>query len=130
MTINSFSSVSLHPPLVAWCIDRAAASCALFCQANRFCLSLLGEQQAELARLFARRGADKFAEIEPSGPGIAPRIPGCCVWFECRHYRSLPAGDHRLIIAEVTAFEANGQRPLLFAGGQFTRLPGPAAVAA
>lgn len=121
MTINSFSSVSLTPALVSWCIDRQAASYASFICARHFTLTVLGAQQADLAMRFATRGADKFRGIEVVG-GQPPVIDGACAWFSCESYRSLALGDHRMLIGKVIEFGNNNLQPLVFGGGQFRQL--------
>lgn len=121
MTINSFSSVSLAPALVAWCIDRDAASYESFVEAGRFRITVLAENQADLARRFATRGADKFLELETAGDA-APVVAGGCAWFECDRYRAIPLGDHTMLIGEVREFGRQAARPLVFSGGDFHQL--------
>ena len=121
MTINSFGSVSLQPALVSWCIDRESASYAAFIDCSAFSISILSEEQAELALRFATRGADKFADI-PLRRRRAPWIPDACAWFECESYRRIVLGDHAMLIGKVTDFSISGARPLVFAGGRLQEL--------
>lgn len=121
MTINSFASVSLSPPLISWCIDRRAASYAAFCRTGRFAVTVLSEQQAELAYRFATRGANKFRDIPLHGCE-PPVIPGGCAWYLCETHGSIPLGDHSLLIGHVIDFAATTERPLVFADGQFRSL--------
>jgi flavin reductase (DIM6/NTAB) family NADH-FMN oxidoreductase RutF len=121
MTINSFSSVSLTPALVSWCIDRRAVSYATFANVNRFALTVLAADQADLALRFATRGADKFRGIEIVDDQ-APIIANACAWIRCESYRSIALGDHRMLVGRVTEFGINDLPPLVFRGGQFQQL--------
>jgi flavin reductase (DIM6/NTAB) family NADH-FMN oxidoreductase RutF len=128
MTINSFSSVSLKPALVSWCIDRRAASYATFTRARRFALTVLSTEQADLALRFATRGADKFRGIDIDD-GQAPVIANACAWFRCESYRSIALGDHQMLVGKVSEFGNNALRPLVFSSGQFRQLAGDEALA-
>ena len=122
LTINSFSSISLLPPLVAWCINRRARSYSAFRWSDRFTITVLAADQAELARRFATAGADKFRDI-PDDFEQSPIIPGGVAWFECTAYRTISLGDHLMHVGQVTAFEFSQRDPLLFAEGSFQHLP-------
>lgn len=129
MTINSFSSISMNPPLVAWCVDRSAGSYRAFERCGSYTISVLAENQADIARRFATAGADKFADIAttdtcPDEPG-ALQIPGACAWLHCTVYRRLVVGDHLMLIGEVQAFNAADRRPLVFARGDFSAIQDP-----
>ncbi len=121
MTINSFNSVSLAPPLVSWCIDHKSVSYRSFAMAKNFAVTLLSEGQAELAMRFATRGANKFRGIEIDA-NDAPIIPNGCAWFKCEAYRSILLGDHTMLVGKVTEFGKNLVQPLVFKGGQFQQL--------
>jgi flavin reductase (DIM6/NTAB) family NADH-FMN oxidoreductase RutF len=121
MTISSFNSVSLSPAVISWCIDRDAASYATFSRARAFSVSVLSEDQAELAMRFATRGANKFHDI-PVEHRTAPLIPDACAWFECETCHSVILGDHAMLIGKVIDFSASGARPLVFAGGRLREL--------
>jgi flavin reductase (DIM6/NTAB) family NADH-FMN oxidoreductase RutF len=121
MTISSFNSVSLAPALVSWCIDRSAASYMSFTEASEFSISVLSENQAELAMRFATRGANKFHDITPTRRE-APLIADACAWFKCETFRRIPLGDHAMLIGRVIDFSASNARPLIFAGGRLREL--------
>lgn len=118
MTINSFSSVSLVPALVSWCIDRRAASYSAFARCERFALSVLSQGQQALATRFAQRGADKFADIDviPAHPVF---LPGSAAWFDCEVHNRFLLGDHLMLIGRVTGTEQFETDPLVFARGKF-----------
>jgi len=121
MTINSFSSVSMSPALVSWCIDLHAISYLHFAEAEQFSISILASGQNELAKRFATRGADKFAGIACDG-NQGPVIPGACAWFICRHHSSILLGDHLMIVGEVTNYHHRPGQPLVFSQGKFQQL--------
>ena len=121
MTINSFNSVSLTPALVSWCIDHRAASYETFANAKAFAVTVLAEDQEELAQRFATRGANKFRDLEIVG-NDAPIIPHGCAWFKCETYQSILLGDHRMLVGKVTQFARNPIQPLVFRGGRFQQL--------
>ena len=124
MTINSFCSVSMNPPLVAWCVDRDAGGYGAFERCGGYTISILASDQEELARRFATAGADKFQQADSlehaadTGCGLA--IAGACAWLQCSVYRRLIAGDHLMLIGEVRAFNKSAGEPLVFAQGSFT----------
>jgi 3-hydroxy-9,10-secoandrosta-1,3,5(10)-triene-9,17-dione monooxygenase reductase component len=121
MTINSFNSVSLAPALVSWCIDHKAASYRSFASAKNFAVTLLSEDQSEIAKRFATRGANKFQGIK-TGPDDTPIIPNGCAWFKCETSHSISLGDHTMLVGKVIDFAKNPLQPLVFKGGQFLQL--------
>ncbi len=127
MTINSFCSLSLNPPLVGWSVDRRSASYDAFQNCGEYTISILAEDQADIATLFATRGADKFRDIDCSAGG-GPVIPGACAWMRCAVYRRLIVGDHLMLIGQVREFTGNGGEPLVFAHGAFSALQAPAEI--
>jgi acyl-CoA dehydrogenase len=121
MTINSFNSISLSPPLLAWCIDNHAASFEVFKQAQNFAITILAQDQTELATRFATRGADKFTG--PKGSGLkAPIIQGGCAWFHCKTYRQYSLGDHLMMVGMVIAYDRHAKPPMVFHNGQFRQI--------
>ena len=118
MTINSLTSISLAPALLAWSIDRGAASYEVFTNADRFAVTVLSDQQAELAMRFATRGADKFEGLEFDRRD-APVIPDACARFQCDSWRSIPLGDHTMLVGKIIDYDHSALPPLVFLGGQF-----------
>lgn len=127
MTANSFSSVSLDPPLVLWSVAKAAPSYAAFVEAEAFAIHFLGAHHHELALRFARRGADKFADI-PFAVGLtgAPVLDGVAPVIECRTWARYDGGDHMILVGEVLQLQAQTQDPLLFHSGVLRRIDGAA----
>jgi len=120
MTANSFSSVSLDPPLILWSIDKGSHSLPLFERAGSFVVNVLAADQVDLASRFARPGADKFAGVEwRAGLGGAPCLPGGAATFECRKHQVIDAGDHFILLGEVERYQRTDREPLLFVQGRF-----------
>ncbi len=118
MTINSFQSISLQPPLVGWCIDGGAASFQAFARSSHFSISVLAASQAPIARRFATRGADKFAGVPLDG-SREPLIPDAAAWLRCVLYRQIPLGDHLMLVGQVEELGSVGGDTLVFAAGRF-----------
>lgn len=119
-TVSSFNSVSLDPPLVLWSLDRSARSRAAFESSTHFAVHVLTLEQRELAQLFARRGADKFADLQcREGLGGVPVLEKCAACFECETRHRYDGGDHIIFVGEVLQFERLAGSPLLFHGGAF-----------
>jgi flavin-dependent trigonelline monooxygenase, reductase component len=120
LTANSFTSVSLSPPLVLVCIDRAAKSYTAFTQGNGFAINILSQDQRELSQRFASKAADKFAGVDWSkGANGAPILDGALAWLECRQWRWVTAGDHIVLIGEVVDLGVNPGQPLAYFGSAY-----------
>jgi flavin reductase (DIM6/NTAB) family NADH-FMN oxidoreductase RutF len=123
LTVNSFTSVSLEPPLVSWCLDVTAMSFALFDTAPHFAVNVLAVEQAPLVQHFASRLEDKFKEIDVvAGRGGAPLLEGCVARFECRRVGRFEAGDHVIYLGEVERYARFGGEPLVLVEGRYGRL--------
>lgn len=123
LTANSFTSVSLEPPLVLVCIGEAAASFGVFRETDRFAVNVLRADQIEIARVFAAKGADRFAAVTwrevVTG---APVLDEAAAWFDCRTHGVTPAGDHVILIGEVVAFGESDAEPLGYHRGGFVAI--------
>ena len=123
LTANSFTSLSLDPPLVLWSLRQASASLAAFQAADHFVINVLAETQVDLSRRFAAATTDKFAEgVWVDGHGGAPVLGGCAAVFECRTETRQIAGDHVLFIGRVLRLADLAVAPLLFQGGHYRML--------
>jgi flavin reductase (DIM6/NTAB) family NADH-FMN oxidoreductase RutF len=121
LTVNSFNSVSLAPPLVLWSLSRHARSMAAFEQASHYAVHVLGVDQRELAERFASKDADRWAGLRFSeGAGGVPLLEGAAAVFECRNRSRYDEGDHVILVGEVERCGWQAQAaPLLFHGGRF-----------
>ncbi|MFE3453129.1 flavin reductase family protein [Nonomuraea sp. NPDC059194] len=120
VTVNSFTSVSLDPPLVLWCLSLRAPSAALFLRAGRFAVNVLGAGQDELSRRFAAPAADKFAGVATTAAACGlPLLDGTLASFACRTVTVHEGGDHLIFIGEVEQFGHTDGEPLLFHSGRY-----------
>ena len=119
LTANSFTSVSLDPPLVLVCLAHTAATVERFRTAKHFGISILAEDQRHLSEHFARKGHNRFDGIEwLRGITGVPLLPGAVGAMECEVHRRVAMGDHDIFIGEVVRVEVHEKPPLLyFAGG-------------
>jgi flavin reductase (DIM6/NTAB) family NADH-FMN oxidoreductase RutF len=120
VTANSFTALSLDPPLVLWCLDRTAPSLPAFQAASHFAINVLCAQQHYLSRQFSAPAEDKFAGVQcGEGPGGVPLVDGVLAHFVCRTVRQIEAGDHMIVIGEVERFESFDGEPLVFHSGAY-----------
>jgi flavin reductase (DIM6/NTAB) family NADH-FMN oxidoreductase RutF/DNA-binding IclR family transcriptional regulator len=120
LTANSFTSVSLDPPLILWSQSLAAPSHPVFRDADRFVVNILADDQVEVSKRFARGGGDKFADFKTvPGLGGVPLIVDCAAYLECRRMESFPGGDHVVFLGRVERTERTGRQPLVFGGGRY-----------
>lgn len=127
LTVNSFSSVSLDPPLVLWSLDLSSPSLAAFESASHYAVNVLADTHEALSNRFASRVPDKFTGVDcAAGASGVPLIAGCLAWFECRTCDRIVAGDHVILIGHVEGFARSPMDPppppLLFQGGAYRRL--------
>ena len=125
MTINSFASVSLDPPLILWSIRDDARSADAFIAGRHFILSVLAASQRQLALHFARPAADKFADWKDdfdTGIGGCPRLRGSVATFECTIYSRHQEGDHTILLGRVEHHRRSDTAPLLSHMGQMGSL--------
>lgn len=122
-TCQSFTSLSLEPPLVALAPAKTSTSWPRIRQAGVFCVNILAESQQQVSEVFAASGGDKFAGIQWSpGRNGAPLLAGALAFIECRLLLAHDAGDHELVFGEVEHLGATPGSPLIFYRGRFTRL--------
>jgi len=126
MTVNSFSSVSLDPPMVLWSLARSASSAGVFRDAEHFAINVLAAGDEELSRHFSRSGSDKFQKhrdrFEP-GIGEVPVLKGAAASFECHSRHRYYGGDHVILIGVVERYAYRGGEPLLvFHRGKYATL--------
>ena len=120
ITISSFASVSLRPPIVSWCIQKSSTTYALWMATQQFGISVLNEMQGAVCERFAVRGDHAMSDpgdyvLSPNG---SPLVPGAVATFDCRVNAIHDAGDHKLILADVLAFTSDEtHRPLIYVRG-------------
>jgi flavin reductase (DIM6/NTAB) family NADH-FMN oxidoreductase RutF len=122
LTGNSFSSVSLDPPLVLWSLSRAAPSLPAFRAATHFGVTVLATEQHELAVRFARPRANKFENVPHTlGEYGVPLIDGAAAHFECRIVDRYYGGDHEIFLGQVERYTYEHKPTLLFCHGSYQR---------
>ncbi|OIQ99043.1 FMN reductase (NADH) NtaB [mine drainage metagenome] len=123
LTINSFASVSLDPPLVLWSLSLYSLSLPAFQNCSHYAINVLAQDQQALSQRFAAPQADKFVGLDFTvGAGGALLLPGCCAWFECRNETHHAGGDHLIFVGQVESFARFDRPPLVFQGGQYRQL--------
>lgn len=131
-TANSFTSVSLDPPLLLVCIAKASRSLETFTGAEGFAVNILADDQRDISTTFARPGEDRFAGIGWRRGGCgAPILEHVAAWFDCRRHDAVDAGDHVILIGRVAEFGVSERGTLGYArGGYFTQQLADRAIAA
>ncbi|NJP35111.1 flavin reductase family protein [Micromonospora thermarum] len=123
-TATSFTSVSLHPPLVSFCLARSSSSWPTVAGAGHVAVHLLGEEQGDVARTFATSGIDRFAAHSGwrYGPYGVPLLHEPVAWLLCRVTQRVLAGDHAIVLAEPLAGSHGEGAPLLYHMGRYAAL--------
>ncbi|MEN3537678.1 flavin reductase family protein [Microbispora sp. ZYX-F-249] len=121
LAVNSFTSVSLDPPLVAFCVSGDSTSWPRLRAAASVCVNVLAEQQREACERLAAPGGDKFANLSWAlSPGGAPVLDGALAWIDCVVDVEHPAGDHVIVVARVTGLDRHDDGgPLVFFRGAY-----------
>lgn len=124
MTMNSFASVSLDPPLILFSVDRRAWSLDDFEAAEGYAVNVLSTDQQGLSDRFARQGEDKWAGLATRpGHANAPLLPGCIAQFECAPHATHDGGDHVIFIGRVIRFTSESRiPPLVYHRGKYASL--------
>ncbi|SFL18975.1 flavin reductase family protein [Shimia haliotis] len=129
-TANSFTSVSLNPPLVLVCLANSSSNYDALVAAEGFAVNVLSETQMDVSNTFARPAEDRFADVGwRDGPQGAPILDGVSAWFDCRMHKVTEAGDHVILIGEVCAFDSTAAPGLGYVRGAYVT-PSMAAQAA
>lgn len=119
ITVNSFASVSLDPALVLWCPGKSSPRHDPFVAARHYSIHVLGQDQLPLAKAFAHSGS-AFDQVRwRSDEDGVPHLDGCLARFDCRLHTVHDAGDHSIIIGQVTRVTHRSGQGLMFKRGQF-----------
>lgn len=122
LTANSFSSVSLDPPMILWSLARTASSAPVFRDAEYFAINVLGKDDAALSTHFAKPGEDKFqAFSERFAEGLqgVPVLQGAVATFECHSRHRYYGGDHIIVIGVVERYAHTATPALVFHRGKY-----------
>lgn len=123
MTASSFASVSLVPPLVLVCLDKSSRTLTLVAETGSFAVNVLRAGQQEVSRAFSLPGQKPFASVSHRlGANGAPVLDDAIAVLECATYQVFEAGDHEVVLGEVTAASAPGGDPLVYYDGAYRSL--------
>jgi flavin reductase (DIM6/NTAB) family NADH-FMN oxidoreductase RutF len=123
LTVNSFSSVSLEPPLVLICLALKASVLAHFENSNTFSINILTADQETLSSRFARSGEHRFSGISwHPGPAGSPVLGDALAWMECTVSKRIPAGDHVIYLGQVVAVGCREGQPLVYYSSAYAHL--------
>lgn len=120
ITANSFTSVSLSPPLISFNYRTASPYLAAVCACSHFAVHVLAANQLDLSQRMSRPAEDKFLGLSPQeGMGGAPRFPDSLATFECELWKTVEAGDHHIILGRVVKYEHADGEPLMYINGRY-----------
>ena len=118
MTANSFTSVSLDPPLVLWSIGINQPSYNAFLKAKGYSVNILSKDQKDICDLFSSPVENKFSDIDYTLTDNGfPIIQKSLAWFDCLKWNNYPGGDHQILVGEIKNFYADENDPLIFWNG-------------
>jgi flavin reductase (DIM6/NTAB) family NADH-FMN oxidoreductase RutF len=124
VTISSFNSVSLDPPLILWSLSLNSPNVEAFRNASHYSVNVLAAGQQDLSNRFASRRNDRFTDIQ-TRPGLSdiPLLEGCCAWLECSNEAHYPGGDHLIFVGRVERFsKGEAESPLIFHNARYREL--------
>jgi len=125
-TANSFTSVSLDPPLVLVCLAQSAGLVSVFRRATSFAINILSVDQETTSNGFARKDADRFANVDWQEKVTgSPIIKGCAAWLDCEMYEKIIAGDHIILIGKIQDAEKTALHPLGYYQGRYCAIDLP-----
>lgn len=123
LTVNSFTSVSLEPPLILICLGHAVTCIDAFRSSRHFGINILCDSQQDLSDRFARKGQDRFDGLEwYRGENGVPLLPDVLAAIECRVHERVTSGDHDIFIAEMVGSKTSHGDPLVYFGGRYRKL--------
>ena len=123
-TANSFTSVSLDPPLVLVCVGHAVEGLEVYRECGGFAVNILADSQQVISETFATERPNRFAGVRwREGVHGSPILEGCVAFLECAPEQRIEAGDHMILIGRVLASEHSAGRPLAFCRGSYLSLP-------
>jgi flavin reductase (DIM6/NTAB) family NADH-FMN oxidoreductase RutF len=118
-TVSAFMSLSVNPPMIVVSLDCASQMLARIRAVSRFGVNVLSHDQADIARIFARKGSEKFASVRWVPDHGMPRLDGAASWLSCSAARLVDGGDHVLVLGVVEAAEVTDRLPLTYRARSF-----------
>lgn len=124
LTVSSFNSVSMDPPLILWSLQSSSMHLDDFCAASHFAVNVLAADQADLCQRFSRDVEDRFAAIDWTlSAHKLPIIANVAATLECRTEARYPGGDHEIFIGHVLSHNHSDRTPMLFGKGRIAAFP-------
>lgn len=122
VTANSFTSVSMDPPLILWSLSQSSTSYAAFQSARYFAVNILGTEQQDISNRFARSSDSKFegVDVQLNAHGV-PLIDGSVAHLECQVAQCYAGGDHTIFLGQVDHLASSDRKPLAFYAGKYLR---------
>lgn len=122
ITVNSFTSVSLDPPMVLWCIDKKSGVFDAYTTADNYAITILRDDQRDISNRFATPDNHDFKEgefdlWETGAPVLKERLAA----FDCKLVASHDAGDHVILVGEIVQFDSLNGKPLIYVGGNYVK---------
>jgi 3-hydroxy-9,10-secoandrosta-1,3,5(10)-triene-9,17-dione monooxygenase reductase component len=124
ITVNSFTSVSLDPPLILWCLANDADSYDIFANCPNFAVNVLHQEQEDLSQIFSTKNSSKFENLEwETGEFGAPILKDCLSYFQCETEIAYSGGDHIILLGHVRAIEIHTEKkPLIYHNSNYHAL--------
>ncbi|MDR3700858.1 MAG: flavin reductase family protein [Candidatus Sulfopaludibacter sp.] len=123
LTVNSFTAVSLNPPLILICLGHAVTTIDAFRSSRHFGINVLAENQQALSDRFARKGEDRFDGLDwYRGESGVPLLPGVLAAIECRVHQRFASGDHDIFVGEMIKMQIAEGNPLLYYASRYRRV--------
>ncbi|MGV6840477.1 MAG: flavin reductase family protein [Planktomarina sp.] len=122
ITANSFTSVSMDPPLLLWCPSKSSSRHDIFASASHFAINVLAHEDEALAKAVAKNGYAIKETALVGGNVKTPVLQNSVCVFECKQHATHTAGDHTIVVGEVQTFKHTPQPALLFSNGSFRSL--------
>ncbi|MEM8665427.1 MAG: flavin reductase family protein [Pseudomonadota bacterium] len=123
VTVSSFNSVSMDPPLILWSLTARAGSLSAFKAHGAFAVNVLSAEQEPLCRHFATATGDRFQDVDwRAGIDGIPVLEGAVAVFECRNWAVYPGGDHEIFLGRVVRYDHFDSVPLVFGKGRLSAL--------
>jgi flavin reductase (DIM6/NTAB) family NADH-FMN oxidoreductase RutF len=122
VTISSFNTVSIHPPLVLWSLVNSSKNLPYFQVGKKHLIHILADDQGDLALHFAKSDIDKFKNMPHSKSALKlPKLDGCVTYLECETQDCHLSGDHTIIVSQILGIETNNKNPLVYGRSKFIK---------
>ncbi|MEC9414717.1 MAG: flavin reductase family protein [Pseudomonadota bacterium] len=122
ITVNSFTSLSLKPPMILWCLDKSSDLYEELLNTNTYTVNFLSEHQENIAHLLSQKNDHSLDSVEYKEGPNGLEIEGTIGWISCSKNNSIDSGDHSILVANVLDCHVNEGKPLIFWGSNYQKL--------